>query len=214
MNKRIKIDFVSDVSCPWCVIGLMSLEEALRRMSGEVTADIHFQPFELNPQLGVGGEDIAEHLMKKYGATADQSARSRQVIHARGKEVGFDFALDRRARIYNTFDAHRLLHWAELEGRQKDLTHALFAAYFADGKNPSDREVLVEIAVGVGLDGTHARQILESDLYAKEVRERERFYLEQGIHAVPAVIINERHLIQGGQAPEVFERAMRQIASV
>jgi predicted DsbA family dithiol-disulfide isomerase len=213
MNNRVRIDFVSDVSCPWCVIGLMSLEEALRRMNGEVTADIYVQPFELNPQLGVAGEDVAEHLMKKYGATAEQSARSREAIHARGKEVGFNFALDRRTRIYNTFDAHRLLHWAELEGRQKDLKHALFAAYFSDGKNPSDHEVLVKIAASVGLDGTRARQILESDIYAKEVRERERFYLERGIHAVPAVIINERHLIQGGQAPEVFEHAIRQIAS-
>jgi predicted DsbA family dithiol-disulfide isomerase len=214
MNKRIKIDFVSDVSCPWCVIGLKSLEEALRRMSGEITADMHFQPFELNPQMGVAGQDIAEHLTQKYGATTEQSERNREAIHARGQEVGFNFALGKRQRIYNTFDAHRLLHWAETQGRQRDLEHALFVAYFSEGKNPSDHGVLVKIAAGVGLDGARAAQILSSDLYAKEVRERERFYLEQGIHAVPAVIINERHLIQGAQAPEVFERAIRQIASV
>jgi predicted DsbA family dithiol-disulfide isomerase len=213
MSNGITIDFVSDVSCPWCVIGLLSLEEALRRMAGELTADIHFQPFELNPQLSAAGEDMAEHLMKKYGATAEQSARSREVIHARGKELGFDFALDRRTRIYNTFDAHRLLHWADIEGRQRTLAHALFAAYFSAGKNPSDRDVLVAIATSAGLDGPRAQGILSSGLYADEVRERERFYLDQGIHAVPAVIINERHLIQGGQAPELFERAVRQIAS-
>src|SRR5471032_1591157 len=194
----VRIDFVSDVSCPWCVIGLKSLEQALDKLKDTAQAEIHFQPFELNANMVPEGEDIGEHIAHKYGSTEEQMAQSREAIRARGAALGFTFAMDKRGRIYNTFDAHRLLHWAELEGRQKDLKHALFAAYFAEGKNPSDHQVLVEIAVAVGLDGTRARQILESDLYAKEVRERERFYLEQGIHAVPAVIINERHLIQGG----------------
>lgn len=150
------MDFVSDVSCPWCVIGLKSLGEALRRMSGEITADIHFQPFELNPTMGVAGQDIAEHLKQKYGATAEQSERSLAAIRARAEEVGFSFALGKRERICNTFDAHRLLHWAEIEGRQQALKHALFAAYFSDGKNPSDHGVLVEIAAAVGLNGARA----------------------------------------------------------
>lgn len=213
MSQRIKIDFVSDVSCPWCVIGLKSLEEALRRLKDELVADLHFQPFELNPQMGADGEDIAEHLKKKYSMTAQQAAHSRDAIRARGEELGFHFAMGRRKRIYNTFDAHRLLHWAELEGRQRALQHALFAAYFTAGKNPSDRDVLVAIAAEVGLDAARARQVLLSDLYADEVRARERFYLEHGVHAVPAVIINDRHLIQGGQAAEVFEGAIRKIAA-
>jgi predicted DsbA family dithiol-disulfide isomerase len=213
MSKHIKIDFVSDVSCPWCVIGLKSLEEALRRLGDEISANMHFQPFELNPQLGATGEDIAEHLKKKYGATPEQSARGREAIRARGEELGFRFEMGKRARIYNTFDAHRLLHWAELEGRQLALKHALFVAYFTAGKDPSDHEVLVAIAAEVGLDAERARQILVSDLYAEEVRARERYYLEQGVHAVPAVIINDRHLIEGGQPVEVFERAIRQIAA-
>jgi predicted DsbA family dithiol-disulfide isomerase len=213
MSKHIKIDFVSDVSCPWCVIGLKSLEEALRRLGDEISANMHFQPFELNPQLGAAGADIAEHLKKKYGATPEQSARSREAIRARGEELGFRFEMGKRARIYNTFDAHRLLHWAELEGRQLALKHALFVAYFTAGKDPSDHEVLVAIAAEVGLDAARARQILVSDLYAEEVRARERYYLEQGVHAVPAVIINDRHLIEGGQPVEVFERAIRQIAA-
>jgi len=213
MNKRIKIDFVSDISCPWCVIGLKSLEEALRRVSAEITADVHFQPFELNPQIGAAGEDIVEHLKQKYGATPEQSERNREALRARGEELGFNFQLGKRNRIYNTFDAHRLLHWAQLEGRQQALKHALFAAYFTAGKNTSDHEALVDIAADVGLDRARARQILASDQYAKEVRERERFYLEQGIHAVPAVIFNERHLIQGGQPVDLFERAIRQITA-
>jgi predicted DsbA family dithiol-disulfide isomerase len=213
MSKHIKIDFISDVSCPWCVIGLKSLEQALSRVSDEISVDMHFQPFELNPQLGAAGEDSAEHLKKKYGATPEQSARNREMIRARGEELGFRFEMSKRARIYNTFDAHRLLHWAELEGRQLALKHALFAAYFTAGKNPSDHDVLVAIAGEVGLNTGRARQILASDLYAEEVRARERYYLEQGIHAVPAVIINDRHLIEGGQPVEVFERAIRQIVA-
>jgi predicted DsbA family dithiol-disulfide isomerase len=213
MSKHLKIDFVSDVSCPWCVVGLLSLEEALRRLRDEVSADVHLQPFELNPQIAAAGEDIAEHLQKKYHATAEQSAQNRDAIVARGAALGFRFEMGKRDRIYNTFDAHRLLHWAELEGRQLALKHALFAAYFTAGKNPSDHEVLVEIAAAVGLDPIRARQILSSDLYAAEVRARERFYLEQGVHAVPAAIINDRHLIQGGQPVDVFERALRTIVA-
>ena len=213
MNKRIRIDFVSDVSCPWCVIGLKALEAALQRVGGEVTADIHFQPFELNPRMGAAGEDIVEHLKKKYGAAPADFERSREALRARGEELGFDFQMRRRERIYNTFDAHRLLHWAALEGRQQALKHALFAAYFTAGRNLSDRETLADIAAEVGLDRARASQVLIADEYAAEVRERERFYLEKGIHAVPAVIFNERHLIQGGQPVDVFEQAIRQITA-
>src|SRR5262249_31574046 len=141
MRKTIQIDFVSDVSCPWCVIGLKSLEAALARLGDEVVADIHFQPFELNPDMGPEGEDTTEHVAKKYGSTPEQIERNREGIRARGAELGFVFDMKKRARIYNTFDAHRLLHWAEGTGKQKDLKEALFAAYFTDGLNPSDPQV-------------------------------------------------------------------------
>jgi len=212
MTKHIKIDFVSDVSCPWCVIGLKSLEEALKRLGGEVVVDMHFQPFELNPQMGPAGQDVSEHLREKYGSGPEQLERGREALRARGEELGFTFNMNKRTRIYNTFDAHRLLHWAELEGRQQALQHALFAAYFTAGENLSDRETLADIAARAGLDRVRAAQILASGEYADEVHGRERFYLEQGIHAVPAVIFNDRHLIQGGQPVEVFERAIKQIA--
>ena len=207
-----KIDFVSDVSCPWCVIGLKALEAALERLGDEVQAEIHLQPFELNPHMPAEGEDTAEHLARKYGATAEQNERTREAIRARGEALGFTFRLDRRSRIYNTFDAHRLLNWAAGEGRQLALKHALFRAYFTDGENPGAHDVLLRAAGEVGLDVEQARQVLESGAYAGEVRERERFYQAQGIHAVPAVIVNDRHLIQGGQPVEVFEQALRQIA--
>ncbi|MBK5103449.1 MAG: DsbA family oxidoreductase [Burkholderiales bacterium] len=213
MSTPMKIDFLSDVSCPWCVIGLKALEQAIAQLGDAVTTEIHFQPFELNPQMPAQGQDITEHLAEKYGATPEQSEQTRAMIRARGEEVGFSFALDKRSRIYNTFDAHRLLHWAEQEGRQLALKHALFKAYFSAGENPGAHEVLVRIAGEVGLDAARAQEILSSDAYAEDVRKQQRYYLEQGINAVPAVIVNGRHLIQGGQPAKVFEQALRQIAA-
>jgi predicted DsbA family dithiol-disulfide isomerase len=212
MKTPIRIDFVSDVSCPWCAIGLYSLEQALKRVGNEAPAELHFQPFELNPGMPAGGQDIVEHLAGKYGSTPEQIAHNGEMIRARGEEVGFIFRMDKRDRIYNTFDAHRLLHWAELEGRQPALKHALLKAYFTDGENPGDHEVLARAVSEAGLDAARAKEILSSDAYADEVRERERFYLEQGIHSVPAIIFNNRYLIQGGQPVEVFEKALRQVA--
>jgi predicted DsbA family dithiol-disulfide isomerase len=210
---RLRIDFVSDVVCPWCAIGLASLEQALERTRGEVDADIHFQPFELNPQLGAEGEDMVEHLQKKYGMSATQVAANQEAIRQRGADLGFTFDMARRGRTYNTFDAHRLLHWAELEGKGRELKHALLRAYFTDGRDVSDHETLLDVATSVGLPTDRAREILASDAYAGEVRTVEQFFLQQGIQGVPAVIIDRKHLISGGQPVEVFERALRQIAA-
>ena len=209
---RLKIDFVSDVSCPWCAVGLSSLEGAIARLGEQIEVELHFQPFELNPQMPPEGQDIIEHLSQKYGSTPDEIRRNGEAIRARGEEVGFTFNMDRRTRTYNTFDAHRLLHWAGMHNCQRELKHALLKAYFTDGQDPSSHEVLVRLAATVGLDPARASEILASDAYAHDVREQERFYLDQGINSVPAVIINDRHLISGGQPPDVFERALRQIA--
>ena len=215
MTQRLKIDFVSDVSCPWCAIGLKSLQQAAARLGDEVALDIHFQPFELNPNMPGEGQDITEHLVQKYGGTPEQFAASREMIRARGEALGFTFDMGARGRIYNTFDAHRLLHWADEEGggKQLALKEALFKAYFTEGKNPGDHAVLKQAAQDAGLDGERAAQILASDDYAAAVRAQETFYHRNGINAVPAVIINERHLIQGGQPVEAFESALRQIAA-
>lgn len=209
----LKIDFVSDVSCPWCAIGLKSLEQAIDRVGDSLHVDLHFQPFELNPQMPPHGQDIAEHLQQKYGSTPEQLAANREAIRTRGAALGFTF--NQRDRIYNTFDAHRLLHWAALEGGERELAlkHALLRAYFTEGVDVSAHANLVRIAVEAGLDGDRAQAILESGEYGDEVRKQEQRYLDAGIHAVPAVIINDRHLISGGQAPEVFENALRQIAA-
>ena len=213
MTKPMRIDFVSDISCPWCVIGLKGLEEALRQVGDLVEAEIHLQPSELNPDMPAEGQNVREHVEQKYGPARGDSSAIRETIRARAADVGFTIATSEDSRIYNTFDAHRLLHWAGLEGRQAALKHALFQAYFTDGEDPSAHDVLVRLAVKVGLDAARAQAILASDTYAKEVREREDFYREHGIDSVPAIIINDRHLIQGGQPTEVFEKALRQIAA-
>jgi predicted DsbA family dithiol-disulfide isomerase len=211
MTTPIKIDFVSDVSCPWCAVGLNALETALRNIGDDIAPELHFQPFELNPNMAPEGQDITEHITQKYGSAPEQQEQSRAMIRQRGADVGFDFALGKRNRIYNTFDAHRLLHWAGLEGRQRELKHALFEAYFTLGEDPSSHAVLQAAAVKVGLDAQGAAAVLASDRYAQEVRAAEQFYQQQGINSVPAVIINDRHLISGGQPAELFERALRQI---
>jgi predicted DsbA family dithiol-disulfide isomerase len=208
----MKIDFVSDIACPWCAVGLNSLERALERLGDEVSVQLHFQPFELNPQMPPEGEDTVQHLSRKYGLPPDQLAKNREALRERGAAVGFTFG--ERPRIWNTFDAHRLLHWAGLAGadRQRALKHALLGAYHTEGDNPGDAAVLLRAAKQAGLDEAEAREVIESGRYADEVRAAERHWQELGIHSVPSVIIDDQHLIQGGQAPEVFERALRQLA--
>ncbi|HYP85599.1 DsbA family oxidoreductase [Variovorax sp.] len=212
----LRIDFVSDVSCPWCAVGLGALEQALARVAPDIRAELHFQPFELNPDMPAEGQDSIEHLTEKYGISEDQVRANGEHLRQRGATVGFDFDLARRKRVWNTFDAHRLLHWAQMMGLEKQyaLKKALFKAYFSDGLNPSDHDLLVRLAGEAGLDTARAREILAGDEFAAETRERERMYTGAGIHSVPAIIFNSEHLVSGGQPVEVFERALRQIAGM
>lgn len=212
----VKIDFVSDVACPWCAIGLAALERAMAEIGGDLQVELHFQPFELNPDMDAEGESIADHLGRKYGLSAEQLAQNGEALRQRGEALGVRIDLQKRDRIYNTFDAHRLLHWAGQLGaaQQQALKRALLQAYHGDGRNVSDRDTLVDIAAAVGLDAGETRRILETDTYAAQVREREHFYQQHGIRAVPSVIFNDRHLVQGGQPPEVFEQALRQLAGI
>ncbi len=207
----MKIHFVSDIACPWCAVGLSSLEIALARLGSEVPVELHFEPFELNPQMPPEGEDTVEHLSRKYGLPPAQLAKNRENLRQRGAAVGFTFG--DRPRIWNTFDAHRLLHWAGLEGRQHELKRTLLTAYHTRAENPSSHEVLLRLVAEAGLDVERAGAILASDEFAAEVRERERHWQSLGIHSVPAVVIDERHLVSGGQPPEVFEQALRQVAA-
>ncbi|MGH8116531.1 MAG: DsbA family oxidoreductase [Rhodanobacteraceae bacterium] len=212
---RFRIDFVSDVACPWCAVGLASLQHALKNLDGRVAADVHLQPFELAPDMPPEGEDAREHIMRKYGIDAARSEANRKAIRERAAAVGFDYNVGPGSRVWNTFDAHRLLHWAELQDSAKALAlkQALFRAYFTDNENVADRKVLVRIAEASGLDADAAHQVLESGQFGDDVRAQERFYQQAGIHSVPATIIDGKHLIPGGQPPEVFERALRQLAT-
>lgn len=211
----MRIDFVSDVACPWCAIGFSALERALDRIGPELgEIELHLQPFELNPQMSPEGEDASEYLMSKYGMSAEQLAENRGRIAERGAAEGFTFGT--RAHIWNTFDAHRLLFLAGAEGppgSQRALKAALLAAYHGEGRNPGAHDVLLELAERVGLPMERSRAVLASDEFASVVRQAERFWQEIGIHSVPAVIVNRKHLIAGGQPNEVFERALRQIAA-
>ncbi len=211
MATPLRIDFVSDVACPWCVVGLRSLMKALEAVGDKVEAEIHFQPFELNPDMAPEGENTTEHVQKKYGSDPERSAAARQAIRDSGAALGFIFNYGPQSRIWNTFDAHRLLHWAGLEGKQLEMKEALFKANFTDQLSTSDHEVLVNAAKEAGLDVRRARQVLVSGEFGNEVRSDEMLWRNRGINAVPSVIFNQRWMIQGGQPPQMFEQAIRQI---
>ena len=212
MSTPLKIDFVSDVSCPWCVIGLRALNQALDQLGDEVRAEIHFQPFELNPNMPAEGQDLAEHIFEKYGSTPEQSKANREHIRDRGAELGFTFK-EGDKRIYNTFDAHRLLHWAETQGKQQALKEALFAAYFSEHADPSDHCLLADVAQKVGLDRVRAEAVLASGEYTLDVRTAEQLWIARGVNSVPTIVFNERYAVSGGQPVDVFVGAIRQIIS-
>lgn len=212
----LKIDFVSDVVCPWCVVGLGGLTTALETLKAEgIAADITFQPFELNPDMAPQGEGIVEHIGRKYGATPEQSAQNREMIRQRAAEVGFDMRMGPDSRIWNTFDAHRLLHWAgeAYPDRQQALKQALFSAHFTDNRNLTDAGVLTAAAEAAGLDRAEAAEVLASDRHARAVREAQALWRARGINSVPAVVVEGQYLISGGQPAAVFEQALREIAA-
>jgi len=211
----MRIDFVSDVACPWCAIGMSALDRALTRIGADVgEIEVHLQPFELNPTMGPEGADAAEYLSEKYGLSSEQLATNRARIAERGAAEGFHFGT--RSHVWNTFDAHRLLFWAGAEGpagAQRALKRALLKAYHGDDRNIGSADVLVELAAAAGLPAARAREVLERGEFAEEVRQAERFWQELGVHSVPAVIVDRKHLISGGQPSAVFEQALRQIAA-
>lgn len=212
MSTALKIDFISDVSCPWCIIGLRALDQALEHLGDEVQAQIHFQPFELNPKMGPEGQEIFEHISEKYGSSREQYQANAENIRQRGAELGFVFTQGER-RIYNTFDAHRLLHWAALEGKQQPLKEALFTAYFSQHADVSSHKVLADIAQKVGLDRVRAEAVLSSGEYTAEVRELEQLWVSRGVSSVPTIVFNDQYAVSGGQPVDVFVGAIRQIVS-
>ncbi|MDY6924598.1 MAG: DsbA family oxidoreductase [Pseudomonadota bacterium] len=223
MPRTLSIDFVSDIVCPWCVVGLGGLTAALETLKAEgIEAEIRFQPFELNPQMAPEGENIVEHIGRKYGSTPEQSAKNRAMITQRAAESwpnfsegkAFDMRMGEDSRIWNTFDAHRLLHWAGTvgEAEQRALKEALFTAHFTEGRTMTDADVLADAAAAAGLDRGEAEAVLAEGRYAAEVRAAEDLWRSRGINAVPAVVVEGKWLISGGQPAGVFEEALRGMA--
>lgn len=213
MPRSMRIDFVSDVACPWCVIGLLGLEKALADVREDIEVELHFQPFELSPNLPPEGRNVVEHLSQVYGSTPDEVMARRGEVVSRAADLGFTMINDRENRLYNTFDAHRLMHWAALEGKQAALKHALFEAYHGRNENMTDAQVLVAAAEAAGLDGAAARNVVGSDSYADEVRRAAYHWQTRGVTGVPAAIVDERYVISGAQPPETYARVLRQIAA-
>ncbi len=205
------IDIVSDVSCPWCIIGYRALEDALRELDIEASVNINWRPFELNPTMPTAGQDRVEHIQQKYGLTEAQGAANRQNLIDRGLSVAYEFNFPENGRVYNTFDAHRLLHWAKEHGSQTELKLALFDLYFKNAGNPSDHQQLLDCVEQLGLDRQQAQAVLDSDKYTSEVRAEQQLGQQQGISSVPAFIFNNKYLISGGQPKEVFVNALTEL---
>ena len=211
MNK-LQIDIVSDVMCPWCIVGYKGLESALEQLAPDIKATINWLPFELNPQMPVEGQDMQEHLIEKYGITEQQSVQNREMISQRGKEVGFDFNFSQHMRMINSFDLHRLLAWAKEQGKQHELQMALFSAHFTNNQPLNEHETLINIVSSLGLDVTAAKNILDSDDYAEQVRAEQKLSIDKGISSVPTFIINNKYSISGGQTADTFKQVLTQIA--
>lgn len=214
--KPVRIDFVSDIACPWCAVGLASLEQALKEVGSEVSTEIQFQPFELNPHMPPGGQDVFEHLTEKYGTTITQVKANQEKIYQRAAELGFPFHPEGRKRVYNTFNAHRLLHWAMTEfdlDTQHRLKKELLKSYFTLAVDMDQHDRLLEAVERAQLPIERARDVLASDEFAQAVKDREQKYHQLGVHSVPSIILNNKFIIQGAQSPELFAEALRDCAN-
>lgn len=208
-QNTLRIDIVSDVVCPWCVIGYRQLATALE--ASGTPHEIHWHPFELNPNMPTEGQNLQDHVAEKYGTTKAQSADSRVRMTEVGAEVGFEFHFAGDMRMHNTFNVHQLLHWANQQERTHDLKQALFTAHFTHGRNLSDDSVLADVAAEIGLDRSEALAVLEDQRFAADVRATEKVWLDEGIQGVPAMIFNNRHLITGAQGVENYSRVLQEL---
>lgn len=211
-SQTLQIDIVSDVVCPWCIIGYQQLAKALEATG--TAHEIHWHPFELNPAMPSEGQNLREHVAEKYGTTNEQSVESRVRMTEAGADVGFEFRFADDMRMHNTFNVHQLLHWAAQHGRMHDLKQALFAAHFTDRQNLSDDSALADVAAEVGLERAEALAVLEDQRFATDVRTAEDYWVNQGIRGVPAVIFNRRHLVSGAQGVENYKRILEQLAEI
>jgi predicted DsbA family dithiol-disulfide isomerase len=203
----LRIDIVSDVVCPWCIVGYKQVETALTMLEQPVVAEIHWHPFELNPNMAPEGEDTAEHIARKYGSTPEQSRANRQRLSDIGESVGFAFNYGEGMRIYNTFKAHKLLTIFGSERgwkAQTALKLALFKAYFQDRRDVSDEAVLLDIAESQGMDRNAAAAWLVDGVLTQTVRAEQAHWFDQNITGVPAIIFDQKFMVPGAQSAETF----------
>jgi predicted DsbA family dithiol-disulfide isomerase len=214
MKPTIKIDYISDIACPWCAVGLGNLNKAIGFLKEKAIFEVHFRPFELNPNMPKGGQNAIEHLTEKYGLSVEQVKDNQSNIRAKAFEAGFDFHPEGRKRVYNTFDAHRLLYWAMKEGnlqKQAALKNELLNTYFCLAINLDDQKNLLDAVTRADLDKDRAQEVLENNEFAQEVRDEEASYTNAGISSVPSIIMNDQYLLQGAQPPESFINAFEQL---
>ena len=207
----LKVDIVSDVVCPWCIIGYKQFQKALGMMPGEVDVTIRWHPFELNPRMPEEGQNLREHLSQKYGSTVEQSEAAKARLMTLGESLGFTFDYFDEMRMVNTFRAHQLLYWAGKQGRQTELELALFDAFFSLRQDVSDGQVLAAAAGRVGLSDSEALTVAEDGRYAQAVREEQKIWLDKEVHAVPAFLFNEKYMVPGAQDAETFVRILNKI---
>ncbi|MEL7098532.1 MAG: DsbA family oxidoreductase [Pseudomonadota bacterium] len=207
----IQIDIISDVMCPWCIIGYRQLEQALGQTG--FGARIRWHPFELNPDMPAEGEPIGAHIQRKYGSTPEQSAQARDQMKALGASLGITFNTGADSRIVNSFAAHQLLDFALALGKQHPLKLALFEAHFTDLKNVSDPATLADIAASVGIDRGDAEQVLATGALAGSVREKEAFWTSRGISGVPSMVFGGKYLVTGAQGVENYAQILTKTAS-
>jgi len=200
----IRIDIVSDVVCPWCIVGYRRLTPAIDRFQDTVAFTVNWHPFELNPAMPPEGQHLGEHINQKYGSTPEQSQANRQRLTDFGAELGFRFNFTEQSWVYNTFKSHQLLHWAGEQGRQTELKLALFDSYFTDQNNIDDVDTLLAVAGKAGLDRNEAAAVLADGRFAETVRNQEKLWLDRGIQGVPAFVFNNRYLVSGAQETPVF----------
>ena len=203
----LDIDIVSDVMCPWCIIGYQQLEQALATTG--MGARIRWHPFELNPDMPLTGQNTSEHIQEKYGSTPEQSAQSRAQMQNLGQELGFTFNFGPESRMWNTFVTHQLLDFALSQGKQHPLKMALFDAHFTDQRNLSQKDVLVDVATSVGLSAVDAARVIDSGELADSVREKQKFWTEREISGVPSMIFAGKYLVTGAQGADNYAEILR-----
>lgn len=207
----LQVDIVSDVVCPWCIIGYKQLQKALSALPGQFDVTLQWHPFELNPHMSEQGQDLREHIAQKYGSSPQQSQAARSRLSSLGESLGFTFDYFDGMRMVNTFRAHQLLHWAAGQGLQTPLKLALFEAFFSRREDVNDPGLLAAIAGRVGLDAAEANAILSDTRYAAVVREEEQYWLEQDVHAVPTFYFQRQYMVPGAQDAEAFVRLLQKI---